>query len=107
MSPLPADLTALMLDQVTIEPVIGKDKFNNFQFGPATTVKCQIVRANKEARDRGGRELTSTVQVILADPTLNISTDSRLTLPDGSHPAIIEIMGAKDDVSDYWLEIRA
>jgi hypothetical protein len=43
----------------------------------------------------------------LADPTLAVTTDDRLTLPDGTQPAIIEVLGAKDDVGDYYLELRA
>jgi hypothetical protein len=96
-----------MLDAVTLEPKTGVDKFNNFIYGDPVAVRCQIVRVNKRALSRAGRELISTVQVILADPTLVVTTDDRLTLPDGTQPAIIEVLGAKDDVEDYYLELRA
>jgi hypothetical protein len=43
----------------------------------------------------------------LADPALAVSTDDRLTLPDGSKPAIIEVLSSKDDEGDYYLELRA
>lgn len=109
MSGLPDELSSLMTETVTLEPAIQPpDKFNKFAFGPAVDVNAYIVRANKRALDRSGRELISTVQAFLADPELAVSADDRLTLPDGSRPAIIQVLGAKDEEgSDYWLEIRA
>jgi hypothetical protein len=106
VSPLEADLIALMLDEVVIEPQAGIDKFNNFTYGSPVTVACQIVRVNKRALTRSGRELISTVQIILADPTVTVTADARLTLPDGTHPAIIEVLGASDEVGPYYLELR-
>lgn len=112
---LDEELIALMLEEVVIQPRTGIDKFNNISYGDpledgrasAGHVKCKIVRANKAVRNVQGRETISTVQVIFAEPTLEITTDSLLTLPDGTTPAIIEMDGAYDDVGPYWLEARA
>lgn len=107
MSPLPPELVAMMLDEVTLEHATDTDKFNNFVFADPVTAKCQIVRVNRRALDRSGRELISTVQIILADPTLEVSADDKLTLPDGATPAIIEVLSTKDEVGPYYLEVRA
>jgi hypothetical protein len=107
MSPLEAELISLMLDEITLEPRTGVDKFNNFTYGTSVTVRCQVVRINRRSLSRDGREIISTVQIILADPTLTVTADDRLTLPDGTRPAIIEVLSAKDNVGDYYLEIRA
>lgn len=109
MSPLAEELVDLMNDTVVLEPVSGPpDKFNNFTFGPAVEVDCYLVRSNKRALNRSGRELISTVQAILADPDLTVTADDRLTLPDGSQPAIIEVHSASDEEGNaYWLEVRA
>lgn len=106
---LPDELVTLMHDEVILEPVIGlPDRNNNFTYGAAVTVGCYLVRENKRALDRRGRELISTVQAFLADPDLVVTVDDRLTLPDGTKPAIIQVLSAKDeDGNDYWLEIRA
>lgn len=106
---LPEELVALMHDEVTLEPVSGlPDRNNNFSYGAPVTVGCYLVRENKRALDRRGRELISTVQVFLANPDLVVTADDRLTLPDGTKPAIIEVHSAKDeDGNNYWLEIRA
>lgn len=107
MSPLEQELIDLMLDTVAIEPSLGPDKYNNLTWGDPLTPRCQIVRMNKRALDRDGREVTSFVQVILADPSLVVTLDDRLTLSDGTWPPIIEILSAKDDTGDYYLELRA
>ena len=106
---LPEDLTELMTDTVTLEPAVQPpDRNNKFSYGAAIEVGAYIVRANKRVLDRRGRELISTVQVFLADPELVVTADDRLTLEDGSRPAIIQVLGGKDeDGNDYWLELRA
>ena len=106
--PLPTELTMHMVDEVILEPAGALNRFNNFTFGAPVTVKCYIIRENKRALDRTGRETISTVQVILATPELLVTDNDRLTLPDGSQPAIIGVLGAKDDLGQpYYLEIRA
>lgn len=111
MSPLEQDLIDLMLDEITLEPKTGVDKFNNFTYGPPMgeggVVKCQLVRMNRRVLSIEGREVISTVQCILADPTLSVSTNDRLTLPDGTRPAIIRVNEVKDDVGPYFLEVVA
>jgi hypothetical protein len=107
MSGLEPELVDLMLDAAVIEPQIGIDKFNNFSYGDPISVRCQIARTNKRALDKAGRETISTVQVILADPTLVVTVDDRLTLSDGDQPAIVEVLSVKDDEGEYYLELRA
>lgn len=116
MSPLDQVLIDMMIDEITLEPCTGKDKFNNLTFGPSVKVQCQIVRANIASRTaaagqralaREGRETMSTVQVILATPEMTVTDNDRITLPDGTQPAIIEVLAANDEVGPYYLEIRA
>jgi hypothetical protein len=107
-SGLPQELIELMNDEVILEPATGLDKFNNLSFGSPVTVKAYVSRTNRRALDRGGRELISTVQAILSNPALVVTADDRLTLEDGTRPAIIEVLSAKDELgNDYYLEIRA
>lgn len=105
---LDAQLVSMMHEEVILTPVTGKDRFNNFLYGTPVPVRCYIDRENKRALDIQGRETTSTVQVILADPSLEVTVDSKIVLPDGSAPAIIEVLGAKDEFGEpYYLEVRA
>lgn len=109
MSPLPSELVDLMNDSVVLEPAIQPpDKFNNFSYGAPVTVACYLVRKNLRAIGRSGRELVSTIQAILANPDITVTADDRLTLPDGSKPAIIQVLSSKDENGNpYWLEVRA
>ena len=107
MSPLETDLTGLMLDEVTIEPAIGKDRYNNFLYGPAVAVKCQVVRQSRRVLDRGGRETISTVQLILANPSLIVSENDRVTVPSiVGNPGILGIQAVGDEEGPYYLELR-
>jgi hypothetical protein len=105
---LPEELAAIMTEEVILEPAVQPpDKMNKFTYGVSVTVDAYIVRANKRVINRMGRETTSTVQAILADPDLVVSVDDRITLPDGTQPAIIEVNGARDEEgNNYWLEVR-
>lgn len=112
--PLDPQLIAVMLDVLVLEAVTKdssgvpiKDKFNKMTWAAPVSVRCQIVRMNRISRNRAGLEVTSTLQAILADPTVVVDESDRITLSDGSHPAIIEILSLKDDVGPYYLEIRA
>lgn len=106
--PLEQELIDLMIDEVTLEPATGTDKYNNFVYDtPLTGVQCQVSRTNRRVINKEGREVISTVQIIFADPTLEIDVNTRLTLADGSQPAIIELLSASDETGPYYLEIRA
>jgi hypothetical protein len=105
--PLEQALKDLMLDHIGVELFTGTDRYNNKTFGPLMSdLQCQITYMNVQSVDRGGRELISTAQIIMADPELPITPDARVTMPDGTHPSIIQVLSAKDDVGKYYLEVR-
>lgn len=112
--PLEQELIDMMLDVLVIEPVVKnyagvpiKDAFGQMTWTDPVPVRCQVVRMNKIARGRLGLEIMSTLQAILADPNLVINESDLITLSDGSHPAIIEVLAVKDDAGPYYLEVRA
>lgn len=113
MSPLDAELLALMHEEVTIEHKVGVDKFNNFTYSDPVTVKCMIVTNVKRGigvdgrvlASRDGREVVVTANIFL-DPTVVVGPHDRVTLPDGSQPAIQEIHAADDETGAYYSEIR-
>lgn len=105
--PIEPDLIELMLDEVTLEPWTGKDRYANPVFGSPRTAKCRIEHNTRRIISVEGHEKVSSAQVTLADPTLPISTKDRLTLPDGSQPAILKIAAAKDEVGPYYLQVFA
>jgi len=105
--PLPPELLGLMNDTIVLEPRLGVDKYNDFTFGPPVSVKAYVARNFRRFLTMEGREVTSNVQVILADPTVVVKSDDRLTLADGDQPSIIQILSAPDENGDpYYLELR-
>lgn len=105
--PLEPDLLDLMTDTVILEPKTGVDKFGNVTYGAPVEVKSYITHYNRRVIDAQGRENVSTVQAILAQPELVVTTEDRFTLPDGSVRAIHEVVSGKDDIGPYHLEVRA
>lgn len=105
--PLETDLLDLMQETITLEPKLGVDRWNTIQYGPPVQVKCYITHYNRRVLDSAGRENVSTVQAILAQPELTVTTEDRFTLPDGSVRAIHEVVSGWDDTGPYHLEIRA
>lgn len=107
MSPLDQALIDLMLDEITLEHKTGVTDDNDFTYGQPQTLRCQVVRSAKRALDRAGREVTSRVQVILADPTVRVELDDRITLPNGDKPPIVQVNAASDETGPYYEEIMA
>lgn len=105
---LDQDLIDLMTDQVTIELATGHDSHNNTTFGSPTSVDGYIYNQQKKVIDRSGKEVVSEVGVILAKPELEVTTEARITLPNGRQPEIKAVLSAKDDLGDpFYLEVRA
>lgn len=107
MSPIESDLLAIMLDTVVIEHKTGTDKFANAIYAAPVTVKCYITHRTRMAFNKEGREIMTTIEVILADPLTVVDVDDQLTLEDGTKRPIHEVLAGKDDKGPYWLELRA
>lgn len=112
---LDAELIEMMNDVLALEAVVKdaqgvpvRDRFGKVTYEQAYGAQCYLSRMNKIARNRDGEETTSTLQAIMANPSLVVNGNDLITLSDGSHPAIIEIRSGKDEVgADYYLEILA
>lgn len=106
---LDQELKALMNDTISLELATGTlNKWAEPEFLPAITVQCYLVHNNIEALDKTGRQVTATVQAILAQPELDVNTEARITLDDGDVRSVIQVLRAKDETGDdYYLEIRA
>jgi hypothetical protein len=101
-------LAAMMTSVITLEPAVGRDKYGKWSYGPPVTVHCYLMRRNVKAVDDQGEELTSVAQLILAEPETSVSTNDRLTLPDGTQLPIVEVLSSADETgSPYYLEVRA
>ncbi|MGC9536574.1 hypothetical protein [Streptomyces sp. UG1] len=72
----------LLAHRITIEPYRGDSAYGPTYGDPVANVPALVAETIKTVRDREGREVTSTAQII-AEPGLDCPAESRITLPDG------------------------
>ncbi|MGI5350212.1 hypothetical protein ACQEU8_36575 [Streptomyces sp. CA-250714] len=71
----------LLRHRITVEPYRGDSAYGP-TYGPAVAVRALVAETVKTVRDKEGREVTSTAQII-AEPDLDCPAESRITLPSG------------------------
>lgn len=80
----------LLRHRIKVEPYLGDFAYGQ-QYGPAVEdVPALVAETVRTVRDREGREVTSTAQII-AEPDLDCPAESRITLPDGRATKAITI----------------
>lgn len=72
----------LLRHRITIEPYRGDSAYGPVYGPPAADVPALVAETVRTLRDRAGREVVSTAQII-ASPDLDCPAESRITLPDG------------------------
>lgn len=82
---LDSSLNGLMFDTVTIEPFSSETAARAVTYGTAVTYNAQVTRGFSRVTNREGREVTSTVQVVIPN-RVNIDSRSRITLPSDFVP---------------------
>lgn len=72
----------LLRHRITVEPYAGDSAYGP-TYGPAVgDVPALVAETVRTVRDKDGREVTSTAQII-AEPALDCPAESRITLPSG------------------------
>ncbi|MGW5352205.1 hypothetical protein ACWERV_17050 [Streptomyces sp. NPDC004031] len=79
----------LLRDTVTVEAYLG-DGARGPLYGAPQQVPCYLERKTRVARAPDGREVTSSSQVF-CDLGPTVTTESRVTLPDGTRPAVLQV----------------
>ena len=99
-----ADLRALFLDTITVEPFIGRDQDGKPTFGGGVPYKCRIQNLTRAERDSGGEYLVNWATIYL-DYSPAITGQDRITMPDGTTPIITEVNSSPDDKGPYMTKI--
>jgi hypothetical protein len=76
--------------RVTVEPYLGDSAYGPTYGPPIESVPALVAETIRTVRDREGREVTSTAQVI-AGPDLDCPAESRLTLPSGRRTRVLSV----------------
>lgn len=87
---------SMMSDIVVREPFLGSDKNGQPQFGSPQSIRARVVSKETILRRAGSldveTEVVSKATVYCSGvTTINWSTNDRITLPNGSQPAILDI----------------
>ncbi|AYD86202.1 head-to-tail stopper [Streptomyces phage Darolandstone] len=72
----------LLRHRITVEPYLGDSAYGQKYGPPVEDVPALVGETIRLVRDREGRQVTSTAQII-AEPGLDCPAESRITLPDG------------------------
>jgi len=97
-----AGLLLLLNQHVTIAPATGLDSEGMRTYGTAVTVDALVIGKQKLVLDSQGRDVVSSAQVYL-DGTAVVTTESKITLPDGTTPVIlaVSVYPDLDGVTDH------
>ncbi|MBT3157351.1 hypothetical protein KQH42_07315 [Streptomyces sp. CHA1] len=80
----------LLRHRITVEPYLGDSAYGKQYGPPVEDVPALVAETIKTVRDRQGREVTSTAQII-ADPGLDCPAESLVSLPDGRTTTVIAV----------------
>jgi hypothetical protein len=95
-----SDLLELMSDSVTIYAHSSVDAYGKrTASGSGTTYDCRVIYKNQLMKDNNGREVLSMGRVIVPNALSGITTNAKITLPDGTNPPIISISRLTDETS--------
>ena len=103
---LDSALAALMVQSITLEYPDGTRTLDGLEtYGAPVTVACRIEATNRRmlARTRTDPsyvERVATSRIYLAETPL-VSTNCRLTLPDGRQPLILAVEANPDERGDH------
>lgn len=99
------DLRLLMPDTVTIALPDHVDEYSRIVYGDDVAYQCRIEQVNTLVRDQDGRERVSNAAIYLA-ARVRIPLNARVTLADGSHPAIMSVESVQDEDGSYTTKVN-
>lgn len=110
MSSLVAALIDLAPQQLTLEPLTGRDNYGKPTYGAAVSYNCHMIYKNQRvaafsrAIKGEGADMISTAQAIIMG-TPAVKYDDRITLPDGAQPVILSVERHADETGDVYVKV--
>ncbi len=80
----------LMRDAITLERAGAKDLQGKASYATAESLKCRLVRRNRMVRRADGEMVVSSAQAWVSGAP-GVTVEDRVTLPDGSRPALLAV----------------
>lgn len=98
-----AEFGDLLGQTVQIEPYAGMDSFTVPIYLSAVEVLARVEQRNRRLLGSDNVVIISSITVYMS-PTPEVSTQDRITLPDGSQPAIIMVEKQPDENGDIYYQ---
>ncbi len=98
------ELQALCPNTVTIQPFASADSYSKPTYGSGVVYTCLIAKQPKMVRTVTGQEKVSMAQIYLTSAP-GVSVKDKVTLPDGTTPAIIHVDTYPSDTSTAYFEV--
>jgi hypothetical protein len=98
--PIDPDFAEMFPHSVTIEPLAGRNVYNERTYGPAVTWKANIQGRMRLVQTANGDERVSSNTIyIFGSP--HVGVEDRITLPNGNQPQILSVATNADDKGDH------
>lgn len=81
--------------KVTLEKYVSMNAHHQATYGTPQTPSCQYQELIQKVQDTNGEDVTATAW-LLFPPSVSISYDDRITLPDGAHQKIVTVNRIKN-----------
>jgi hypothetical protein len=94
-------LKQLLKQTVQIAPYVSRNFNNEFTYGTNVSVASRIENDTKVIKNVDGRDVVSSCQIYVDGSTI-VNVNSRVTLPDGGTPRIINIQEMPDETGNIY-----
>jgi len=91
-----SDFSDMLTETITVYTRTGADSYGKPIFGGGVSYSCRIQWRNTLVRDARGEEVVASGNALLQGAPA-LSSDDKVTLPDGSEPLILTVTRAFDE----------
>lgn len=98
---LPKDFAEMMLETVVLSSQSAIDKYGKPSWGTGTSYQCRIINDQRILKDQDGRDIIESGRAIIYGVVANASVKMRITLPNGSQPAVTSVSKIQDEDGDH------
>ena len=99
-----SDFVDMMKQTVSISPFVSRDQYGVPTYGTAKVVKARIGNDSRIIKSPDGSMITVTASVWLGK-ALNVTTQDRILLPDGTTPPILKVEQPWDQVDHHHTKL--
>ncbi len=102
MGALDPELVALMVDTITVAPATGRTASGTATFGAPVSLTCKVDWKRQVYPSATGRDVVGRGIVYLPAVHPEITTEDRVTLPDGSSPPLLGVQTFDDEAGPCY-----